>query len=106
MPWPAVYGIRAFVLGILAATLVGFIYGAVALARRRPISPAWAALIQISFLLHAYLGLVAMLQAGLFRYLIVLWPAIIAAAALFAHAALEFLRGTQRTKTAGAYLGR
>jgi hypothetical protein len=103
MPWPAVYGIRAFVLGILAATLVGFIYGAVALARRRPISPAWAALIQISFLLHAYIGLVALLQAGLFRYLIVLWPAIVAAAALFAHAALGYLRSAQRCNTAGAF---
>jgi hypothetical protein len=81
---------------------VSFVYGAVALARRRPIPPAWAALIQVAFLLHAYLGLVAMLQAGLFRYLIVLWPAIIAAAALFAHAALEFLRGAQRRNTASA----
>jgi hypothetical protein len=106
MPWPAVYGIRAFMLGILAATLVSFAYGAVALARRRPIPPAWAALIQIAFLLHAYLGLVAMLQAGLFRYLIVLWPAIIATAALFAHVALESLRDVQRRNTAGAYLGR
>jgi len=92
MPWPAVYGIRAFMLGILAVTLVSFVYGAVALARRRPIPPAWVALIQVSFLLHAYMGLVALLQAGLFRYLIVMWPAIIAVAALFVHVCLDTTR--------------
>jgi hypothetical protein len=84
MPWPIVYGIRAFMLGILAMTLASFAYGAVCILRWRPIPPAWTALILLSLLLHGYLVLVAALQAGYFRYLIVMWPVIIAIFGLFA----------------------
>ena len=91
MPWPAVYGIRAFVLGILVLTLFSIGYGAVALVRKRAISLPWMALIMISFLLHGYMALVAALQAGHFRYLIVMWPAIVAIAVLSGHIVLARL---------------
>lgn len=104
MPRPAVYGIRAFVLGILVLTLFSIGYGAVALVRNRAIAPPWMALIMISFLLHGYMALVAALQAGHFRYLIVMWPAIVAVLALSLHA----VRGaaTRPGTKAGAYFGR
>ena len=77
IPAFAVYGIRAFMLGILAISLLALAVGATAAIRRRPIGPIWTALALLSFLLHGYLFLVASLQAGIFRYLIVTWPVII-----------------------------
>ena len=83
MPAFAVYGIRAFMLGILAISLLALAVGATAASAGKPIDPVWTALALLSFLLHGYLILVAALQVGIFRYLIVTWPVIVAIAGLF-----------------------
>lgn len=105
MPWPVVYGIRGFMLGILIVTVIALGHAAVRIVRARPIAPEWAAMALIALLLHGYFFLIAALQVGYFRYLIVMWPAIIAIAALAGHIVLARLlsgRG-RRGSPASAY---
>ena len=92
MPWIAVYGIRTFMLGILAATLISIAFGVYSVVRRKPTSPKWMALILLSILLHSYLILVAALQVGIFRYLIVTWPVIIAVGVMCLQVVLDAAR--------------
>lgn len=106
MPWPVVYGIRAFMLAILAISLFSLIYTATLVIRGRRVSAEWGALALVALLLHGYFCLIAALQVGYFRYLIVMWPAIITIAALFGHIVLTTFSGMRTARRpAGAMPG-